>query len=300
VRKKPQTFTRNKEYARVLQRETIERCLRHKLGRLAYFGLPSSSLNDVKAWQDIVESFVAVERGEEGKEWELQHDLQLEAFRAQLFTRIILMRGDIDSVILKGKDISNNILHYPFDVISLDYSGGLFYKDRKGTFLRLRAISAAIAAQGKKHADFVLLISCNLSAIDQGEVKNTIENIRTDLTRYGASADQVINSYQKHQRNEVRLKLYVPYLVNQAAAKNHYYCETQQVVFYSGNQDVSMMMFRFCLKFDARTESLRSPKERLSQIINKPMIQIENGLPMETNLQLPKLALLEESRKANA
>jgi len=136
----------------------------------------------------------------------------------------------------------------------------------------------------------VLLISCNLDQIDQGEVRRTIGNIKTDLIRYGLAAEEVINAYLNHEGEEARLKLYVPYFVNQEAAKNHYSCETANVIFYEGNSKVRMMAFRFYLRFDRGTESLRSPRERLSQIINKPFGEIIEGKESETTLGLPKLA----------
>lgn len=290
MRKSPQRFTRNKDTARYLQRKTIENCLpAEKFGKLRYFGLPSSALGDVTAWEDIFREFVAVERGEQGKDWELQHDLQLQAFLSELFHKVKLFRGDIDSVIRKGKDSCGNRVRFPFDVVSLDYSGGLFYVDEKGTHCRLQAIAALIEHQGKKKVHFVLLISCNLDSVDHGEVGRILANIKTELVRYGLSGEEVVDAYLHHEREEVRLKLYLPYFVNLEAAKNHYNCETENVIFYEGNKKARMMAFRFCLKYDPSTTSLRPPREKLSQMINKPFIEISGGTAGETSLGLPKL-----------
>lgn len=292
----PQRFTRNKDTVRTLQRETIERCLAPRLGRLRYFGLPSSALADAIAWQDLFEKFYAVERGVKGKEWELQHDLGLEAFRAGLLGKISLLRGDIDLLIRRKRDEFGNRVPFPFDVVSLDYSGGLFYKNRRGNFTRLQAIAALVAHQGAKRSDFVLLISCNLDQIDQGEVRRTLENVRTELVRYGANGEQVVDAYLGHELEEARLKVYVPHFVNQEAAKNRYSCDTQQVIMYEGNLKTRMMAFRFVLSHDTRTESLRSPRERLSQVFNKPVLGVVGGEPKETTLGLPKLTVPEVPR----
>lgn len=292
----PQQFTRNKDTVRALQRESIERYLGRKLGHLRYLGLPSSGLGDVIAWQDLFESFFAVERGKEGTEWELQHDSELGAFRTGLFSKVVLLRGDIDRIMKFKKDEFGNRAPFPFDVISLDYSGGLFYRDKRGRLGRLQAISSLLAHQAAKHANFVLLISCNLDGIDQGEVKRTLENLRTELVRYGVSGGQVVDAYLKHCRDEARLKVYVPYFVNQEAAKNHENCETEPVIIYEGNVRTRMMAFRFHLAFDARTQSLRAPRERLSQLLNKPMLEIVNGEPRVTTLDLPKLVTPETEK----
>ena len=292
----PQRFTRNKDTVRTLQRAAIEQCLGPKLGQLSYFGLPSSALGDAIAWQDLFQKFFAVERGVDGKEWELQHDLELEAFRAGLFGKVFLLRGDIDVIIKRKKDQFGNRVPFPFDVISLDYSGGLFYKDKRGTLVRLQAVASLIAHQAAKRSDFVLLISCNLDQIDQGEVRRSLENVRTDLVRYGINGENVVSAYLRHELEEPRLKVYVPYFVNQEAAKNHYNCDTLQVIMYEGNLKTRMMTYRFWLSFDARTESLRSPRERLSQLFNKPFLEVVDGEQKATTLSLPKLTAPEVSQ----
>jgi hypothetical protein len=287
--KLPQRFTKNKDTVRSLQRNTIESNLGTKLGNLRYFGLPSSALGDVREWAHLFAEFVAVERGERGREWELQHELTLHAFRSGLFGKITLLRGDIDTIVKKGKDLFGQRVRFPFDVVSLDYSGGFFYRDKTGKLERLQAIEAIISRQSVKKVNFVLLISGNLDKVDQGEIRRTIENIKTELSRYGDEAEAVISAYFNHPMEEARLKIYLPYFVNQLAARYHYNCETDNVIIYKGNRKVPMMAFRFYLSFDVRTEALRSPRERLSQVLNKSLIEVIDGRPTETLLQLPKL-----------
>lgn len=290
MRRAPQLFTKNKEAVRKLQLETVLKCSPSgKLGRLRYFGLPSSALGDVQEWQKFFAEFVAVERGDEGKEWELQHDLELKAFQVGLSDRITLLRGDIDLIIVRRRDEYGNKVKFPFDVVTLDYSGGLFYRSKSGRPTRLTAISVLIRNQSEKEASFVLLISCNLDQVDHREVANTLANIQTELARYGSAGQGVVDRYLRHDRDEARLKLYVPYFVNQEAAKHHFNCETEDVIFYEGNRGARMMAFRFHLVFDTRTHCLRSPRERLSQIFNSPMIEVVGGVPRATSLDLPKL-----------
>jgi len=290
LRRPPQLFTLNKDAARSLQRETIEKYLGAKRGKLRYFGLPSSTLGDAKDWRDLFAEFVAVERGDSGKEWELQHELAFQAFRLSLLGSITLLRGDIDAIIKKGRDSFGKKAVFPFDVVSLDYSGGLFYRSTSGELERLKAMDALMARQSEKQASFVLLISCNLDQVDAGEVRKTIENIRTELARYGLEAKKVTAAYLNHARDEARLKIYVPYFVNQIAAKYHFNCETQEVIFYEGNNKTRMMAFRFYCAFDPRTESLRPPRERLNQILNKPLTEIVDGKPRPNSLGLPQLS----------
>jgi hypothetical protein len=160
-------------------------------------------------------------------------------------------------------------------------------------------MSELVAKQGKRRRDFVLLISSNLDSLDEGQIQRTLGNMKTELVRYGLAADHVMKSYLEHDRAEARLKLYVPYFIIHEAAKSHFQCETQNVVFYEGNKGVRMVAFRFYLKFDPSTESLRPPRERLSQILNKPLIEIRNGQPAPTSLGLPKLQLPDDGGAQN-
>jgi hypothetical protein len=288
MRKSPQKFTQNKQVVRDLQCETIIKYFGENLGGLTYFGLPSSSLEDVLQWSAFLRSITAVERGEDGIEWELQHDLELQAFKHGLFDKLTLLRGDIDDILLLGKDLLGTKVVFPFDIISLDYSGGLFYVTN-GELKRLKAIDSLFQHQRVAGRNFLFFLSCNLDAVHQGELNNTFANIRTTLNRKGSNGNEVLNAFQKHPMEEARLKLYVPYAVNQFAAKSHFHCETQDIIFYTGNLKTRMMAFRFFVKYDPRTAAPREPRERLAQIINAPLIEIVAGRHNVTTLGLPKI-----------
>jgi len=219
----------------------------------------------------------------------------LNAFKNNILSKLVLLRGDIDKVILDGKDGDGNILNYPFHVITLDYSGGLLYRDKQGEQYRLAAIRELIRKQGQHKMGYLLFISSNLDNCKDVEIQKTLQNIKTELLRYGTNGEEVIGAYLNHENDEVRLKIYVPYLVNQLAAGMNYNCETENTIFYLGNQDIRMMNFRFWLKYDPRTTAPRFPKERLAQIINSPMIEIKEGKCIETTLGLPKLITPIES-----
>ncbi|MCK4223998.1 MAG: hypothetical protein KAX39_02380 [candidate division Zixibacteria bacterium] len=289
-------FTKNKQVVRDLQYELIQKKLVKKSGRLRYFGLPSDEMKDVRDWKDSFSEFVAVERGEPEKPWKKQHSLMLTAFRCGLLGNVILLRGDIDSIILDGKDEFGKRTPYPFDVISLDYSGGLLYRDAQGKQRRLDAVRKLVEVQSAHKIDYLLFISCNLDCSKDAEILRSLENIKTELQRYGANGEKVIRAYLAHDNDQARLKLYVPYFINQVAAFVNYACETEKVNFYLGNLDTQMMNFRFYLKPDPRTTAPRFPKERLVQLINSPMLEIRNGKTTQVTLGLPKLRVMNLSK----
>ncbi|HWW01744.1 MAG TPA: hypothetical protein VNZ64_18745 [Candidatus Acidoferrum sp.] len=296
--KRPQKFTSNKQVVRDLQCEVIRQRFANRLGSLSYFGLPSSSLEDVAQWSPLLQRITAVERGETGKEWEIQNELLTNAFRLGFSRKLTLLRGDIDSVLISDVDSYGNKPSWPYDIISLDYSGGLFYQNQGGQLCRLEAIKKVFqrqAASGTK--EFLLFLSFNLDHIDQHEVNESLKTIRRDLVRFGYGADQVIESYLKHPKEQARLKLYVMNLAARLAAQESFDSESESPIFYLGNRDTQMMAFRFYLKRSSRTFTPRSPKERLNQLVNRRMIEIVNGKQNPTNLRLPLIKAERQGEK---
>ncbi|HYG24080.1 MAG TPA: hypothetical protein VEH04_14970 [Verrucomicrobiae bacterium] len=285
--KRPQTFTPNKQVVRDLQCEAIRKHLGPRLGRLSYFGLPSSSLQDVEQWNPLLERITAVERGEAGREWILQNELLVNAFKLGISSKLSLLRGDIDQLLIAGKDHFGSTPTWPYDIVSLDYSGGLFYRDA-GQLQRLEAIRQVFVRQsGAGASEFLFLLSFNLDQVDQHEVRESLMTIRRDLKRFGRSADSVLDAYLNHPKEQARLKLYVMNLIAQLAAQSQFDSDSEPPIFYSGNKGTEMMAFRCFLKRSTRTFVPRAPRERLHQIVNRRMIEVVDGKQVLTNLGLP-------------
>jgi hypothetical protein len=286
----PVKFTRNKQVVRDLQCDVIRRVFHQRLGHLKYFGLSSPHMKDVRDWAPLFAEFHVAERGQEGKEWLDQHDLLVTAALSGLSGKTMLLRGDIDAIIVNGEDASEVSVSYPFDVVSLDYSGGLLYRNVTG-IPRLEAIKRVIQEQGKWQREWLLFISLRLDTPFNGEVKRTLENIRTELCRYGANANVVVQAILIHPREQIRLKVYVPYFVSQVASGARLRSQTEKPVMYTGNNRAPMMNFMFRLRPDARTIAPRFPQERLVQIINSPLREIADGKIKEVTLGLQKLVV---------
>jgi hypothetical protein len=284
-------FTENKQVVRDIQGDMIATCFKGNLGNLRYFGLCSPEMKDVKDWAPLFSLIVAAERGGPSEEYHDQHHLLLTAAREKLWGRLRLLRGDIDRIILNGEDEFANRVPYPFDVISLDYSGGLFYK-QGGQFVRLGAIERLIHEQAQHKRPYLLLVSANCHAIDAGEVKHSIENLKTQLNREKWNGDEVCDAILKHPKDIVRLWFYLPNLVRMVAANERCQSESENVISYPGNNGVEMLNFRFHIRPDDRAFAPRFPRERLTQVLNAPIVRIENGLMKKASLGLPKLRVI--------
>jgi hypothetical protein len=249
-------------------------------------------------WNPLLERITAVERGEPGCEWIIQNELLLNAFRLGISSKLTLLRGDIDHILISDADDYGNKPDWPFDILSLDYSGGLFYRDSAGQPLRLEAIGQLFKRQARARAsDFVLFLSFNLDHIDQHEVRESVKVIKRDLRRFGKAADKIIDAYLSHPRDQARLKLYTMHLVAQLASQSQFDSLSESPVFYSGNRGTEMMAFRFFLKSSRRTFAPRAPRERLNGIVNRRMIEIVGGRQVLTNLGLPLIKGTNASAK---
>jgi len=286
------TFTRNKQVVRDLQCKSIQRHFGSRLGHLKYFGLSSPDMKDVRDWAALFCEFHVVERGREGREHEDQHELLVTAAVHGLSRKMTLLRGEIDAIILVGKDCSGNSVVYPFDVVSLDYSGCILYRDKQNRATRLMAVEELIRQQAAHDRPWLLFLSLRLDAPLDGQLKQALADIRTELRRYGASADEVIDAALAHEQDEVRFKIFVPYFVNQVASKHRLRCQTAKTIIYVGNRGARMMNFQFLLRPEAGALAPRFPQERLVQVINSPFREVRAGRVVETTLGLPKLRVL--------
>lgn len=282
-------FTKNKQVVRDLQGDCIKKYFGDKLGDLVYFGLPSDEMKDVIDWGSFFSKIVAVERGSALKPWMTQHNLMLNAFKFGLLDKVTLLRGDIDHILLNGIDEYGIKIDYQYDVITLDYSGGLLYRNGHNEQYRLKAIRKLIEMQAKSKHNYLFFVSTNLDNCADGEIKKSLEDIRTELKRARTNGDKVIGAYLNHPKAEARLKIYIPYFVRNTATGYSYNVHCEKVIFYLGNKNTHMMNFRFFFKYDPRTTAPRFPQTRLSQIINSPMIEIKRAVYKETSLGLPKL-----------
>ncbi len=288
-------FTKNKQIVRNLQLETILSFFGSQASSLTYFGLTSREMRDVLDWSSLLGSIYSVERGRESTPELDQHAILVNAFKGGILSKTHLLRGDIDEVILDGKDDSGIRVPFNFDIVSLDYSGGLFYRDKRGSQFRLKAIEKIIDEQSKNQKEFLLFISTNDDQVEDLEIKKSFADIRTELNRMSMNADLVCKHYLEHKLAEVRLKIYVPYFVNGVSAGRRYNVETEKPIFYLGNNGTRMMNFRFRFRLNRGSTSIRMPRQSLVSIFNSPMIQVRQGRHQEvglTSLGIPKLKRL--------
>jgi hypothetical protein len=281
-------FSRNKQKIRQIDFTLIDRDFHDLKGKLRYLGLPSSNMVDLVQWKVFFSHFSAVERGKLGKEYVDQHNLMLTALQNGLADRMVLLRGDLDEILLKGKDSYDNRVLYPYDVVSLDYSGGLVYKNGLGRSKRTESIGKMIEEQAAENKDFLLFVSCNMDFDDQGEIRRVFQDINRELGKMGIDGNITIQTYLNHNLNESRLKVYVPYLFQNLSSK-WYQVEIVKTIYYSGNRATRMIHFAFRMKRTARYVAGKPTQSALIHIINMPAFACVDGIIKEDNFGIPNL-----------
>jgi hypothetical protein len=278
-------FTHNKQKVREMDAILIERHFRSDLGNLRYIGLPASTLTDLAQWKEYFNHFSVVERGQPDQEFIYQHDLMLSAMRLGISRKLSLLRGDLDDVLLNGKDIFGNPVKYPFDVVSLDYSGGILYKDPTGAAKRPESISKLCEEQAQHNLDFLLFLSTNMDIQDQGEIKSTFDEIQRDLSKIGIDVSRTTRAYRDHPLLEARLKVYVPYMIRNLTSR-WFRCTTFKPIYYAGNKATRMMHFSFWLERTDEAVVGRPNKQTIIQLLDLPAFECTDGNLRQTSFEI--------------
>ncbi len=271
----------------------IQRHFRAKLGELRYLGLPASTLTDLAQWKSYFNHFSVVERGKPGQEYIYQNELILSAMRLGISGRLSLLRGDMDDILLNGKDYHGNPVQYPYHVVSLDYSGGVIYKTQSGEAKRPESISRLFEGQAQFNQDFLLFLSTNMDIQDQGEIRSTLSHIGGELAKYGIDVADIIASYLRHPLLEARLKIYIPYLIRILSSR-WFNCRTFKPIYYLGNKETRMMHFSFWLD---RTEEFIAGKPNTQttiQLLDLPAFECKDGDLRETDFDIGKIEAVEK------
>jgi len=281
-------FTINKAKVREVDFVHIKRHFKEDKGKLRYMGLPGRNLVELTMWSSFFCHFSAVERGKGDTGYVEQHHLLLTAMQTGLSDRIVLLRGEMDEILLNGKDDYQTPVQYPFDVVSLDYSGGVLYKDKSGKSKRVESISRMLGRQADFDKNFLLFISCNLDYEDHGEIKRVLGDFRRELAKIGIDANTAIQRILNHEKEETRLKIYIPYLIK-SLSDAWYKCDFMKPIYYLGNRETSMMHFAFWLKRTSKYSAGKLSISDLLEILNLSTLRCHKGKIKETDFGIPKI-----------
>lgn len=259
--------TINKDRVRKEDEKLIHKEYLRKRKKLSYLGMPSGEMKDIFAWQKYFEKYTAVEIDDTQR-----NELALNLIRQNLHDKAKILFGDIEEILIKGKDTFNNKLEHPYDVVFLDFFGVIPYKNLR----RIRAITTLIEKQ-KGHS-FLLLITCNLKEKKYctNTVNKTLEVLQKDLCSFYISDDNIqknvqkaIEWYKADTTNELyRQKLFIPYFIKTISERLGFKTHAYSPIFYSGYNDSPMMHFAFKLTSELASTAITISDQTIVDIIN--------------------------------
>lgn len=279
----------NKEIIRrMIDTPLIKDEFERKNRKLSYFGLPSDGLYDIIAWKNFLGSYDAVELGEEGHKSISQSLLMLCAFKNGISKDIRLLRGDINEIIISGTDDSKLNPRFPFDVVNLDYYGGMLHNGNK----KVEAISRLVEKQ--TGSDFVLIMTFDVKEEDGGEKIKTLDKIEQRLLQLyperREKIDKFVRWYQSDKASDIhRQKVYLPYFLQHPAEDKHFKIHFEEPVMYKGTKDAPMIHFvcKFTYEHDTTTASVST--QSILQILNLRIREVNDGKIIISSTQAPEI-----------
>ncbi len=237
-----------------------------------YLGLPSVQMEDVELFKPFLSCVHAIERGIFGQEWKTQHDLAVTAL-LRGYPDFRLFRGDIDAIILAGKDSSEQRLEWPYHVINLDYTGGIIYKEAPTS--RVRAIQKLIEEQGSREASFVLIITVNDKHHDFGEINHTLDDIQIEC-RGNIDSQKVLDIKNREDRR-CAIFLYTTFIVITTGRK-WYRVEPYKPILYTGASGYRMVNMSYYFKFVHDRDAPLQGTRLLCKSVELGPIELEDGV----------------------
>jgi len=279
----PFVSTENKNVIRKYDGKIIRRESKRKGKRFIYFGLPGWELLDVLEWKRFLSKIIAVERN-----MLTAHKLLNTAFSHGLDARFQLLLGDIDEILITGKDMYDQTPKEPtFDLVNLDYEGGIMYKNLKGESKRVNAIKKLLERQSIGKHDFLLLTTFNTRNRDEKEFNRTLEGIREQLDSYGIDAEEIVRWYQEKARYDFKVKIFYPYFLERLSAISRFTCKFYPPITYKGTSNIRMIHFVCALKYNPGRVIVG--ERSLLGLLNLPMFEVSKGVIYKCDL--PSLQL---------
>jgi hypothetical protein len=263
---------------------------------LTYFGLPGPDVCDLIDWKDLLDrrrtgvESVGHTKREQMRAQDEMGRLSTNLFIAGISSGFQLLRGDVEDVILDGLDYDGSrpqindgrpahAARFGYDLVNLDFDGGLGYKDGSGAAKRVAALKKLFERQ-EGHS-FLLFLTINVRDTMGSEIEHYLRGLQT--RERGLGWQQALDWYLSRPdgEREYKLKAAVPSFIQTIAEARVFRCTARPPVAYEGHERAHMIHFTFELEavaLDGHPANLRgfSPQDDLD-LIELPLIRCEGG-----------------------
>jgi hypothetical protein len=279
--------TLNKDIVRKEDMKLVFSEFKQKNRKLRYFGMPSGDMKDILTWKKFLSDYTAVEIDDEQV-----NEMALTAYKKGIINKLTILRGNIDDIILNNKDRDRNMLNSPFDIVFLDYFGGVYYRGLD----RINAIKTLFKIQ--KPNNFVLLMTINL--IDKGYYERIDALGKIQKTLSSLSGSQNLNKIKeciewyksKDTEEKYRQKIYIPYLLKTSAEIENYKIHCYAPIFYKGFKNSPMLHFRFKAFFEGNRSLSSVSDQSVPDLFNLRLKISEGGRILSGGDKSPEIRLV--------
>ena len=271
-----------------------------KLNRnLTYFGLPGPDVEDLIEWKKYLSASTGVERLRQGRLNKEDLDVHRLLHKNVLLNGIPgfqLLRGDIETIILEGADLDGKqpqratgehplLSRFQFDLVNLDYLGGMGNKDKFGESRRIRSIKKLIERQ--RGTSFLLLLTLNVRDSIEEEITSYLSGAAREAANERLQEREAALSWyiglgdgmKKH-----KLKALVPMFVRHEAERWGFDCFSYPPLTYEGTGQARMVHFTFEMVFISSVLHAFSQQTE-TEVINMPLLEVVDG---EITLVVPE------------
>jgi hypothetical protein len=280
--------TDNKDRVREEDAALIKKECGRKNKKLSYLGMPSGEMLDILAWQNYLDRCSAVEIDEQQR-----NKLMLNVISNGLLDKIGILYGNIEDILIKGKDKFGNKLLFPYDVVFLDCFGTLLYNELK----RVKAITSLIEKQKGNSFLFLLTFNLNQKNFCMHAVNTFLKKIELELLNFYPSDNiarnkikNFVNWYAAEDTNEMyRQRLFAPYFIKTKAEERGFRVHAYSPIFYLGSSDSPMIHFAFKLTSEQDAPTRAVSEQTVFDVINLNLKEASKGRIFVMKHQAPIL-----------
>lgn len=274
----------NKDYLRSFYDKQIVAAWSQAVGRrLHYLGLPGPEMLDVIEWQDFIDRFTTIERGENE-----QHLLFLRANVRDVEHRLHSLYGEFDKILRTGRDVYSHAPKWPYDLINLDYFGGFLYQGMS----RPKALKKLFENQDGYERSFLLIITHDLRDGDLvGEKLSFLGELGRALERdYGPndSLREFIDWYRSPSTlDAARQALYMNCFFRDNGEMSHFKVQCRTPIIYTGTGGTKMIHYVTDFRHQ-RSEHRAVSDQSLREVLTLGLLELSDE--RFTPLSVPTLS----------
>lgn len=257
---------------------------------MKYLGLPAWEMLDIIEWQEYLSRFTTIEREENQ-----QHLMFLKANVTNVEHRLFCLYGNFDEILLTGRDRYGKQLDWPYDLMNLDYFGGLIYQNLS----RPKALRKLIQNQSIYERGFMLIITQQLRDGDAaGERMKFLDDLAKSLkggvieSSLHPAIDNVIDWYRRADiPDAARQALYMNFFLRDCGESEHFNVKCRPPIIYSGSGGA--WMIHFVTDFSSRGGVAHrvASDQSIIDLINLGLMELKDGNFAQTRFVQPTLSL---------